>query len=443
VSAPVFISYSSIDQKIAETICEALESRSCPCWISCRNVGPGENFQEAIVRAIRSAKLMILVFTSNANNSDEIKKEIVLAGQHRVTVIPVRVEDVAPNDALAYEFATRQWIDLFKDWERQIEQLTLRIESILTEGAAHRDAGAAIGTKPLPPAPVKQSAARRTLWLAALVVVALGLGAAYFYLRPAASPDEREWLAAANAGTVPALRQYLNRFPDGAHAAQAKQSIRIEDDMAWSEAQRTSTVVAFNQYVGQFPDGAHIAQAHGRIADLGQKAADESAWLDADNAGTIPSFNAYLGAFPAGAHAAQARQRIADLETAPVSQPPKIVDTRRFDGLWTVKMSCPKTATALPITSGLVARVKDAHLHAQIGNEGKPGVMTIDGKIEPDGLATLSVSGLTGKPEYNQENIASGLPFAYQIVPQFDGSRGVADVRLPLGRPCNFTFTKN
>jgi hypothetical protein len=50
---------------------------------------------------------MILVFTSNANNSNEIKKEVVLAGRHHVTVVPVRVEDVAPNNALAYAFATR------------------------------------------------------------------------------------------------------------------------------------------------------------------------------------------------------------------------------------------------------------------------------------------------------------------------------------------------
>ena len=60
---------------------------------------PGDNFQIAIVHAIRSAKVMVLVFSSNSNNSDEIKKELVLAGQSRLIVIPVRVEDVTPDDA--------------------------------------------------------------------------------------------------------------------------------------------------------------------------------------------------------------------------------------------------------------------------------------------------------------------------------------------------------
>src|SRR6185312_6942489 len=49
----VFISHSSRDRKIAQTIAAALEHRGFRCWISSRDIGPGENFQEAIVRAIR------------------------------------------------------------------------------------------------------------------------------------------------------------------------------------------------------------------------------------------------------------------------------------------------------------------------------------------------------------------------------------------------------
>ena len=108
---------------IARAICSALESRGLPCWISSRDVGLGENFMDAIVRAIGAAKVMVLVFSENANNSDDMKREIVLASSAMVTVIPVRVEDVVPKGAFAYQLATRQWIDLFQDWEDQIERL--------------------------------------------------------------------------------------------------------------------------------------------------------------------------------------------------------------------------------------------------------------------------------------------------------------------------------
>ena len=119
----VFISYSSKDQKVARTICTALEHRGVTCWISFRNVQPGQNFQEQIVKAIRASKIMVLVFTSNANNSNQIKKELALASQSDLVVIPVRIEDITPNEAFAYEFATRQWIDLFDDWENSIAHL--------------------------------------------------------------------------------------------------------------------------------------------------------------------------------------------------------------------------------------------------------------------------------------------------------------------------------
>ena len=123
VGAQVFISYSSKDSKPARAICSALESRGLSCWISSRDVGPGENFMDAIVNAIGVAKVMVLVFSENANNSEDIKREIVLASSGKVTIIPVRVEDVVPKGAFACQFATRQWIDLFEDWEAQIERL--------------------------------------------------------------------------------------------------------------------------------------------------------------------------------------------------------------------------------------------------------------------------------------------------------------------------------
>jgi TIR domain len=97
VDPQIFITYSSKDQKVARTICTALENRGLACWISFRNVKPGQNYQEQIVKAIRTAKIMVLVFTANANNSNEIKKELALASQHNLIVIPVRIEDVTPE----------------------------------------------------------------------------------------------------------------------------------------------------------------------------------------------------------------------------------------------------------------------------------------------------------------------------------------------------------
>jgi tetratricopeptide (TPR) repeat protein len=130
----VFISYATADRKQALRVCDAIEQRGTACWLSSRDVQPGENYQEAIVRSIRSAPAMVLVFSKSANNSDEIKKELSLASRHRIPVMALRIEDVEPSDAFAYELATRQWIDAFNGWERSIDALVGRIVGLSGAG---------------------------------------------------------------------------------------------------------------------------------------------------------------------------------------------------------------------------------------------------------------------------------------------------------------------
>jgi TIR domain len=388
VTAPIFISYSSIDQKIAETICDALQSRGDPCWIACRDVGPGENFQEAIVKAIRSAKLMILVFTSNANNSDEIKKEVVLAGRHRVTVVPVRVEDVLPNDALAYEFATRQWIDLFKDWEREIERLAAQIGNILGERGNMPAANAAV------PRSHRPSPLRMLAWSFPVVLLAAG-GLAYWWLvaAPQSARDERAWSDAASVGTIQALRQYMDTFPGGVHVAEAQQRIRSADDKAWTDATGAGTMVGLNRYLAQFPDGAHVAQAQRTFATMERQVLEQ-------NPGA---------------------------------------DKTRFDGAWRTTIVCPSTRGAQGFTYQFPAQVKDGFFHGERGTEGRPTWLSIDGKIQLDGSAELFAQGLTGDAAF-AFNAPPGTSFSYHILARFEGSSATG-MRVEL-RPCDFNSVR-
>jgi len=159
MSGSIFISFASQDRKVATTLCQALEGRGFHCWISSRDILPGENFQIAIVRAIRKAKLMLLVFTANSNNSAEMNKELALASQNKLTVVPLRIEDVAPNDAFAYEFATRQWIDFFSDWELAMNALASQIAHVLGPEEMEAAAAAVAAAAAPPAAPAAPPAA--------------------------------------------------------------------------------------------------------------------------------------------------------------------------------------------------------------------------------------------------------------------------------------------
>src|SRR5260370_41293799 len=116
MSASIFVSYASADRSHVERLVTFIEAHHFTCWVSYRDVGVGENYQESITRAVRAAKVLIVVFTRNANSSSEIQKELSLASRYKLLVIPLRIEDVEPGDALAYELATHQWVDMFPNW---------------------------------------------------------------------------------------------------------------------------------------------------------------------------------------------------------------------------------------------------------------------------------------------------------------------------------------
>jgi TolB-like protein/Tfp pilus assembly protein PilF len=180
----VFVSYATADRKDALSVCEAIERRGAQCWISTRDVPPGENYQEAIVRALREARAMVLVFSEAANNSDEIKKELSLASRYHVPVMALRIEDVEPSDAFAYELSTRQWVDAFEGWDRSIDSLMQRIgQTGEPVPAPTAPASSAAG----PRRRAKTAPRRNMLIAAAVALLVLVAGGAWWMLRPSAA----------------------------------------------------------------------------------------------------------------------------------------------------------------------------------------------------------------------------------------------------------------
>jgi TIR domain len=136
----VFICFSSKDETVARGVVQFLEARAIKCWISARDVEPGQNYQESIVQALESAKIIVFLFSEHSNQSGEIKKELSLGASCNIAVIPLRLSNISPSGALRYELATRQWIDLFPDREPALGRLIERINDILQRPAAAEDA---------------------------------------------------------------------------------------------------------------------------------------------------------------------------------------------------------------------------------------------------------------------------------------------------------------
>jgi hypothetical protein len=151
----VMISHSHADKPVADAACAALETRGIRCWIAPRDVNPGQDWAASIVEAIRDARIMLLVFSRHANQSPQVKREVERAASSGKVLLPLRLDDVLPEAALAYYLGTPHWLDaITPPFEAHLEKLADACSSLLaitgrsTQDAASDDARSEVSLQP-------------------------------------------------------------------------------------------------------------------------------------------------------------------------------------------------------------------------------------------------------------------------------------------------------
>ncbi len=181
----VFISYASEDKPTADAACAVLEQSGIRCWIAPRDIVPGADWGEAIVDAIGGARALVLVFSSHANASPQIKREVERAVNKGIAIVPLRIEDVAPNKSLEYFISTPHWLDAFSPpLARHLDYLADVLKHILKGGTP---------SPPPRPASKRPRAGMRAAGAVTLgAVLAAGLLAAlglWYLTQPAHAPS--------------------------------------------------------------------------------------------------------------------------------------------------------------------------------------------------------------------------------------------------------------
>jgi len=181
MSHDVFISYSSFDKAAADATCAALEGSGIRCWIAPRDIIPGKEWGDAIIEAIHSARVLVLIFSASANASPQIRREVERAVHKGLPIIPLRIEDIAPTHSLEYFIGTVHWLDaLTPPFEGHLRRLSDSVKALLQIDPDRPSIVA--------PAKVASSTNRpafvRNLVLGALAVVGVGAMAMFLWPRP-------------------------------------------------------------------------------------------------------------------------------------------------------------------------------------------------------------------------------------------------------------------
>lgn len=174
----VFISFSSADKKIAEKIYNRLKKNGIDCWICTKDIPPGADYQACIVEAIEKSDIVLLVFSSQANSSSEIAKELSLASKK--VLIPARIEDVIPQGSFQYQLSNRQFVDLFEDFDNKLEELSNRIKTVIDNGVNS------------PRLPHRSKNNRLTITVASVASAAILAAGGWFVLKPGGSAQAND-----------------------------------------------------------------------------------------------------------------------------------------------------------------------------------------------------------------------------------------------------------
>jgi hypothetical protein len=111
----VFISYASTDFAFAAEVCRYLEGNGVACWIAPRDIERDVlPYPEALQLGLSQVRAVIVIVSQMANLSVHIPREVDIALERKLVVVPIRLENVLPTGQLNYLLRTCQWLNAFE-----------------------------------------------------------------------------------------------------------------------------------------------------------------------------------------------------------------------------------------------------------------------------------------------------------------------------------------
>jgi adenylate cyclase len=140
----VFLSYAAADKAAALTVLQGLEGNGIRCWIAPRDVTAGSEYGQEIVDAIKACRILVVIFSSNANISPHVRREVERAVSAQRIIVPFRIENIVPTGAMEYALSNTHWLDALS------APLDPHIATLVS--AARKMLGPASTSAPEPPA---------------------------------------------------------------------------------------------------------------------------------------------------------------------------------------------------------------------------------------------------------------------------------------------------
>lgn len=132
------------------------------------------DWSSSIIDGISESNLLVLVFSSSANDSPQIKRELERAVNKGLPILPFRIENVPLSKTMEYFISTPHWLDaLTPPMEKHLNYLADTVEVLLKRKSEDQIV--------LPP-PIPAGKSNTALMLGAIVAAVLVIGGGIFVL---------------------------------------------------------------------------------------------------------------------------------------------------------------------------------------------------------------------------------------------------------------------
>ncbi len=127
----VFLSYSTKDSALAEKLYGYLMGQGLLCWMAPRSIAPGEEYGKAIIAGIEQAKVFVLLYSENSNQSQHVLREVERCVNKNIPLIAYKVGEVQPTKSMEYFLMANQWMQAADAPEGHMGELCGAIRQIL------------------------------------------------------------------------------------------------------------------------------------------------------------------------------------------------------------------------------------------------------------------------------------------------------------------------
>lgn len=107
----LFISYSSKDKELADSIQTKLTERGVPCWMAPASISPGSDYARDIPVALKNCSAFLLILTDKSQQSIWVPKELGMALDLKKMIFPLHTDDSQISLAFQFFFENVQLIE--------------------------------------------------------------------------------------------------------------------------------------------------------------------------------------------------------------------------------------------------------------------------------------------------------------------------------------------